>query len=97
MQDSNGGSRKLCMHNLCRQERVAALANIDEQQQQPMLKKRVVLGELHNLSNVVLSVNSGAGDVTTQKQKINKSKPSKAKKATIDKKDELLNFINSIS
>ena len=35
-------------------KRVAALANIDEQQQQPTLKKKVVLGELHNLSNVVL-------------------------------------------
>ena len=79
-----------CVRITCAaKKRVAALANIDEQQQQPMLKKRVVLGELHDLLNIVLLVNPGVGDLTTQKQKINKSKPSKARNATIVKKDEL--------
>ncbi|OAY22996.1 putative cyclin-A3-1 [Manihot esculenta] len=63
-------------------KRAAAMAPLKDQ---PVLKKRVVLGELPNLSNVVVSVNKGSGGLT-QKQKI-KPKP-KAKKAIIVKKDE---------
>lgn len=63
-------------------KRAAAMAPLKDQ---PVLKKRVVLGELPNLSNVVVSVNKGSGGLT-QKQKI-KPKP-KAKKSIIVKKDE---------
>ncbi|EEF52321.1 putative cyclin-A3-1 [Ricinus communis] len=69
-----------------RKRAAAALSNVEDQ---PLSKKRVVLGELHNLSNVVISVNASAVKDVTQKQKFNsKAKQPKAKKALIVKKDE---------
>ncbi|KAF2324313.1 hypothetical protein GH714_012270 [Hevea brasiliensis] len=63
-------------------KRTAAMTTVEEQ---PLLKKRVVLGELPNLSNVVVTVNKSAADLP-RKQKI-KPKP-KAKKAIAVEKDE---------
>ncbi|OAY50993.1 putative cyclin-A3-1 [Manihot esculenta] len=63
-------------------KRAAEMPIVEEQ---PVLKKRVVLGELPNLSNIVVPINKSAGDLP-RKQKI-KPKP-KAKKAIILKEDE---------
>ncbi|KAJ9166296.1 hypothetical protein P3X46_021071 [Hevea brasiliensis] len=72
-------------------KRAAAMSTVEEQ---PVLKKRVVLGELPNLSNVVVPVNKSAGDLA-RKQKI-KPKP-KAKKAIVVKKDEASEVVDGMS
>ncbi|GAV74666.1 Cyclin_N domain-containing protein/Cyclin_C domain-containing protein [Cephalotus follicularis] len=52
-----------------------------DSQEQAMNKKRVVLGELPNLSNVVVSVNPSSKAEPPQKQKPSKPKAAKTKKA----------------
>ncbi|KAJ8747974.1 hypothetical protein K2173_012947 [Erythroxylum novogranatense] len=60
----------------------AAALSVDEQ---PVLKKRVVLGELRNVCNVA---KVGSGD-ESQKQKRKVTKRSKAKKAIVIKKEDV--------